>query len=269
VSQKVYQLETGGNSSANKGDQLPVESVTWKDAMKYCGLIGGYLPTEAEWEYAARAHAGITPARYGSLDSVAWHSGNSGGTTHPVAKKQPNASGLYDMLGNVWEWVLDVYSETESILRGGASDVNAWNVRASRRTPIAWSASFPAGFRCAGDWPVPEKVPPNGSVGAAPSQVSPGVYRFGNGVSAPALLRKVEPQYSEKARQAKLMGTVLLYIQIDPSGKAINIRVLHSLGMGLDEKAIEAVKRWKFRPGFKDGKPVTVESQVEVNFRLL
>jgi TonB family protein len=62
---------------------------------------------------------------------------------------------------------------------------------------------------------------------------------------------------------------VLLYIQVDASGKAINMRALHSLGWGLDEKAMEAVKKWKFKPGMKDSRPVTVEAQVEVNFRLL
>ena len=96
-----------------------------------------------------------------------------------------------------------------------------------------------------------------------------GVFRVGGGVTAPALLYKVEPEYSEEARKAKYQGTVLLYIQVDPSGKATNLRVLHSLGLGLDEKAMEAVKKWKFKPGVKDGKPVTVEAQIEVNFRLL
>lgn len=96
-----------------------------------------------------------------------------------------------------------------------------------------------------------------------------GVFRVGGGVTAPALIFKVEPEYSEEARKAKYQGTVLLYVQVDPSGKATNIRVLHSLGLGLDEKAMEAVKKWKFRPGQRDGKPVTVEAQIEVNFRLL
>jgi len=96
-----------------------------------------------------------------------------------------------------------------------------------------------------------------------------GVFRVGGGVTAPALLFKVEPEYSEEARKAKYQGTVLLYVQVDPTGKAINMRVLHSLGLGLDEKAMEAVKKWKFKPGMKDGKPVTVEAQIEVNFRLL
>jgi TonB family protein len=94
------------------------------------------------------------------------------------------------------------------------------------------------------------------------------VYRVGGGVTAPTLLYKVEPEYSEEALSAKYQGAVLLYVQVDPSGKAVNMRVLHSLGMGLDEKAMEAVKKWKFEPGLKDWKPVTVEAQIEVNFRL-
>jgi TonB family protein len=96
-----------------------------------------------------------------------------------------------------------------------------------------------------------------------------GVYRVGGGVSAPSLLFKKEPEYSEEARKAKYQGTVTLYVEVDPSGKAVNIKVLHSLGLGLDEKAIEAVKQWKFKPGMKDGKPVTVAASIEVNFRLL
>jgi periplasmic protein TonB len=96
-----------------------------------------------------------------------------------------------------------------------------------------------------------------------------GVYRVGGGVSAPVLVFKKEPEYSEEARKAKYQGTVTLYVEVDPSGKATNIRVLHSLGLGLDEKAMEAVKQWKFKPGMKDGKPVTVQASIEVNFRLL
>jgi len=96
-----------------------------------------------------------------------------------------------------------------------------------------------------------------------------GVYRVGGGVTAPSLIFKVEPEYSEEARKAKYQGTVLLYVEVDPSGRAQNIRVARSLGLGLDEKAIEAVRRWKFKPGYKDGRPVTVAATIEVNFRLL
>jgi periplasmic protein TonB len=95
------------------------------------------------------------------------------------------------------------------------------------------------------------------------------VFRVGGGVSAPVLISKTEPEYSEEARKAKHQGTVMLYVQIDPSGHATNIKVVKSLGLGLDEKAVEAVQKWKFSPGKKDGKPVTVEATIEVNFRLL
>src|SRR5215831_1455991 len=96
-----------------------------------------------------------------------------------------------------------------------------------------------------------------------------GVFKVGGGVTAPTLLYKVEPEYSEEARKAKYQGTVVLYVEVDPTGKDRNLRVVKSLGLGLDEKAMEAVNKWKFRPGYKDGKPVTVAATIEVNFRLL
>ncbi|MCC6861829.1 MAG: energy transducer TonB [Bryobacterales bacterium] len=96
-----------------------------------------------------------------------------------------------------------------------------------------------------------------------------GVYRVGGGVTAPTLLYKVEPEYSEEARKAKYQGTVVLYVEVDTSGKAQNLKVVRSLGLGLDEKAIEAVQKWRFRPGQKNGKPVIVAATIEVNFRLL
>ncbi len=95
----------------------------------------------------------------------------------------------------------------------------------------------------------------------------PDVYKVGGGVFAPTLIYKVEPEYTEEARQAELQGTVLLYAQIGPDGKAINMKVLRGIGLGLDEKAMEAVTRWQFKPGMKGGQPVTVEAQIEVNFR--
>jgi TonB family protein len=97
-----------------------------------------------------------------------------------------------------------------------------------------------------------------------------GVFRLGmGGVTAPTLVTKVEPEYSEEARKAKYQGTVELYVEVDAGGRARNIKVLHSLGLGLDEKAMEAVTKWKFRPGTKDGKAVTVMAMIEVTFRLL
>lgn len=96
----------------------------------------------------------------------------------------------------------------------------------------------------------------------------PSVYRVGGHVSAPVLLSKLEPGYSEAARRDKVQGTSMLYAQISPRGRATNIRVVARLGHGLDRKAIEAVKRWHFQPGSRDGEPVTVEATIEVNFRL-
>jgi TonB family protein len=96
-----------------------------------------------------------------------------------------------------------------------------------------------------------------------------GVYRIGGSVSAPTLVFKKEPEYSEEARKAKYQGTVILYVEVDASGHPNNIRVQRSLGLGLDEKAIEAVRQWRFKPGYKDGRPVTVAATIEVNFRLL
>lgn len=99
--------------------------------------------------------------------------------------------------------------------------------------------------------------------------VAGGVYRAGNGVSSPLALYKPEPEYSEEARKAKYQGVVVLTVVIDTAGRVTNPHVVRSLGLGLDEKAIEAVGKWKFRPGYKDGHPVAVQAEVEVSFRLL
>jgi periplasmic protein TonB len=96
-----------------------------------------------------------------------------------------------------------------------------------------------------------------------------GAYRIGGGVSAPSILSKVEPEYSEEARKAKWQGTVQLSLVVDDQGRPQSIKVTRSLGLGLDQKAIEAVEKWRFRPGMKDGKPVPVMATIEVNFRLL
>lgn len=99
--------------------------------------------------------------------------------------------------------------------------------------------------------------------------VGGGVFKVGGGVSAPQVLYKVDPEYSEEARKAKYSGTVVLQLVVDGTGRARDIRVVRSLGLGLDEKAIEAVNKWKFRPGLRNGQPVAVQATIEVNFRLL
>jgi hypothetical protein len=153
VTQGEWQAVMGDNPAYSKGDdRRPVENVSWEDAARFCEVFtaqtGGMyrLPTEAQWEYACRA--GTTAARYGDLDAVAWYWENANGTTQPVGQKQPNAWGLYDMLGNVWESCLDWYERYPSdpqrdpkgppsgvprVIRGGAWGYYAQNCRAARR----------------------------------------------------------------------------------------------------------------------------------------
>jgi TonB family protein len=95
-----------------------------------------------------------------------------------------------------------------------------------------------------------------------------GVFRVGGGVSAPRALDTPDPDYSEEARKAKYQGTCVLWLIVDENGNPRDIKVARSLGMGLDQKAIEAVRKWKFEPAMKDGRPVAVQINVEVNFRL-
>lgn len=110
---------------------------------------------------------------------------------------------------------------------------------------------------------------PNQTKPAAPLPASPNVYRVGGGVSAPTVISKVDPEYTEEARAAKFNGDVLLYVEIGTDGQAYNFKVIRSLGLGLDEKAIEAVKKWKFKPGYLNGQPVRVGATIQVSFRLL
>jgi protein TonB len=95
-----------------------------------------------------------------------------------------------------------------------------------------------------------------------------GLRRIGGGVSAPIVLFAPVPEFSEEARKAKVSGNVLVYLQVDELGRPMHIRVLRGIGMGLDEKAIEAVRQYRFKPALEDGKPVPVELQVEVNFNI-
>lgn len=151
VTQAAWEKVKGGKPSFFKSEQLPVESVDWLQADGYCKAIGGRLPTGKEWEYAARA--GTTGPRYGVLDAIAWYSGNSGGTTHPVGLKQANAYGLYDMLGNVWEWTADNTDTGNKVVRGGSLDSASRLIRASDRLIGGPTTRvLIIGFRCVGEF---------------------------------------------------------------------------------------------------------------------
>lgn len=161
ITQEFYFEVTKEAPSTIKGEIHPVETVTWKDAICFCNKIsvqtglnpcysiqleseeitfditadGFRLPTEAEWEYACKA--GTTGIRYGEIMSIAWFKDNSEKTTHHVGQKEPNAWGLYDMLGNIWEWCSDTYDETVygsyRIFRGGGWSDEERSIMATTR----------------------------------------------------------------------------------------------------------------------------------------
>ncbi|TGB00657.1 SUMF1/EgtB/PvdO family nonheme iron enzyme [Streptomyces sp. MZ04] len=164
VTQALYAAITGRRPSAADGKRLPVEGVSWWDAVRFCNALSeqeglapsyrintdgeggediewdesadGYrLPTEAEWEHACRA--GTAGPHYGPLDEIAWYRGNSDERIHDVGALRPNAWGLHDMLGNVWDWCWDFYDPdvygTYRVLRGGGWFDEHWSCRASAR----------------------------------------------------------------------------------------------------------------------------------------
>ena len=172
ITQGQYLAVTGSNPSLHAGcGDCPVEQVTWYQAKAFCEAIGGRLPSEAEWEYAARGGT-VTPWTCGDatsscLSDIAWYSGNEGGASNPVKGKGVNGFGLYDMLGNVWEWVEDcwhgdymgapssgiVWTDgadcTYRVLRGGSWSAVVGNLRVSKRERDNPDLRNVIGLRCA------------------------------------------------------------------------------------------------------------------------
>jgi formylglycine-generating enzyme required for sulfatase activity len=168
VTEAAFKKVVGGNRSSFEGDQLPVENISWDNAQAYCEGVDMRLPTEAEWEYSARG--GSSAPRYAPLVRIAWYLASSGAKPHEVAQKQPTGYGLYDMLGNVWEWVADWYAPYDAksavdpkgpsraeyrVLRGGSWDVDAASIRVSFRfpgDPLDDDVDYgDVGFRCVGN----------------------------------------------------------------------------------------------------------------------
>ena len=141
VTQALWRAVMGSNPSNFKGDNLPVECVSWNDCQTFINRLNSYtgrnfrLPTEAEWEFAARGGNYSRHYKYGGsnyIGDVAWYDDNSGNRTHPVGTKQANELGLYDMSGNVWEWCSDWYGSYSSYSQSDPTGPNGGSYRVER-----------------------------------------------------------------------------------------------------------------------------------------
>ena len=151
VTQALWQAVMGSNPSYFKGDDLPVEQVSWNDCQDFISKLNAMtgkrfrLPSEAEWEYAARGGKKSRGYQYSgsnTLGDVAWYEGNSGSKTHAVGTKQPNELGIYDMTGNVYEWCQDWYGSYSSSPQTNPTGAASGSYRVSRGGSWNYSARF-------------------------------------------------------------------------------------------------------------------------------
>jgi TonB family protein len=337
VTQAQWQAVMGNNPSSfkNCGGNCPAEQISWDDAQEFLQKLNhmndGYtyrLPTEGEWEYACRA--GTTGDYAGTLDAMAWYGNNSGrhnvdaaeiwrtdknnylkriddngNKTHPVGTKQPNAFGLYDMHGNVWEWCQDWYHDNYNgapadggawlgggeqkgrVVRGG-SWIGAGYLRSADRTRYASDKRLNViGFRVVAIartatnssstnptsvnadpvlFPPDTRNPGETKPKSSTELVEEKVYAGKDVDQRARVLDKPKPFYTEAARKNVVSGQVVLRAVLASSGQVTNIRVISGLPHGLTEQAIAAARKLKFTPAMKDGRAVSQEIQLEYNF---
>ena len=147
ITQAQWRKVMGTDPSDHNGDNLPVESVSWYEAVEFCAAIGARLPTEHEWEWASLG--GGTADPYGPIQEIAWVYENSEDKTHPVGLKKPNGYGLHDMLGNVWEWTDSAEGSSRVRRGGGFVSFASWLRSAFRDGVVPSYRSYILGFRCA------------------------------------------------------------------------------------------------------------------------
>jgi TonB family protein len=307
VTQKQWQAIMGNNPSNFKGDNLPVEQVSWNDVQEFIKKLNQKtgkkyrLPTEAEWEYAARGFPVASISSTGSetsavlysgsnnIDEVAWYSGNSGSKTHPVGQKMANELGIYDMTGNVWEWCSDWYggfnNENQVDPAGNSSGIsrvargNSWgdykricrmSIRANNSPDIR---NFGLGFRIALSNPNSNLENPTvkkEEIFEGPAFiVVETMPEFPGGEDGKQQYFAKNLIYPTIARSNGIQGKVFLSFIVEPNGSVSNVTVLRDIGGGCAEEAIRLVKAMpKWTPGKQHGKVVRVTVNTSVAFTL-
>ena len=288
VTQDDFMSVMGINPSKFKacGGACPVEQVTWNEAKTYCARLQKHLPTQAEWEYAART--GTTqPWQLNStadLDAQAWYSTNSSAQTHTVAQKKGNEWGLHDMAGNVWEWIADSMSLTRTIRGGGWATLANANSTESldpklRRDDVGFRCAktnlgeplyrnqgmgdMLGGLLCFGVTSISTRA--RGTVAAPkeqdihPSDTSRSV------ASLMAVVRARTPGlrhiYNKFLKlRPDFLGKVALTVTVMPSGEIINAHIAQS-STGFEEfdtEIVQAISAWRFKTLGETAKPVTI-----------